>query len=410
MANTANKNYNNQSTGTNAGTWGIVLNSNFTAIDNNLGGTLTLSVAGSANITLTSAQAQNLIYNLTGVLTGSINVIFPAAGGLYLISNQTTGAFALTIQAGASSSGVTVPQNGVSLVFVDNSTGPPTVSSLVSFGAVTASSITNSGSITNAGSSTSTGYDTAAAFIPTGSAPPPNGLYLPASNAPALAANSSAVMQFDPTNGIMQMFRGLYANQAALGTPPSSLVMDYASGGRFSADTNGITYYTGGVGTTPQFKIIHTSSSTNTPTVTGSAGGNPTISTTGGNLNLASAGGSVLAPTPSANDSTTKVATTAFANPSSFLGNPGFVEFPSGILEQWGTFTTSASGYTNLNFPKNFSTAVYAFNGTVDTNGLTNATVSANLAAATTGSIPLAASNPSAGFVAVTMSYRVIGK
>ena len=124
---TANKGYNNQTTGSNVNTWGVVLNSNFTAIDNNLGGTLTLSVAGSSNVTLTQAQSQNLIYNFTGVLTGNINVIFPAAGGLYFINNQTTGAYTLTIKAGTSTANITVPQGQSVPVVVDNSTSPPTV-------------------------------------------------------------------------------------------------------------------------------------------------------------------------------------------------------------------------------------------------------------------------------------------
>jgi len=127
MTNTPNKGYNLQGTGTNSGTWGIVLNSIFSTIDNNLGGTLSLSVAGAANVTLTLAQAQNLIYNFTGVLTGNINVIFPAAGGLYFINNKTTGNFTLTIQAGTSVSGFLVPQGTQAPIYVDNSSSPPTV-------------------------------------------------------------------------------------------------------------------------------------------------------------------------------------------------------------------------------------------------------------------------------------------
>lgn len=125
---TANKLYNNQTTGSNVNTWGIVLNSNFSTIDLNLGGTLTLSVAGSSNVNISTSQAQNLIYDFTGALTGNINVIFPAQGGLYYISNKTSGAFSLTIQAGSSVTGVSVPQGGSIYVVVDNSTSPPTLS------------------------------------------------------------------------------------------------------------------------------------------------------------------------------------------------------------------------------------------------------------------------------------------
>lgn len=48
----------------------------------------------------------------------------------------------------------------------------------------------------NAAAITSSGNDTAAAFIPTGSSVPSNGLYLPASNTPGIAANSLPVARF----------------------------------------------------------------------------------------------------------------------------------------------------------------------------------------------------------------------
>lgn len=126
MTNTPNKGYNNQATGTNSGTWGIVLNQNFSAIDNNLGGTLTLGVGGNSNVALSTAQAQFLIYNFTGVLTENISITFPAAGGLYFINNETTGGFDITIQAGSSTSGFLAPQ-GQTPIYVDNSTNPPTI-------------------------------------------------------------------------------------------------------------------------------------------------------------------------------------------------------------------------------------------------------------------------------------------
>lgn len=116
---TANKGYNNQTTGTNSGTWGIVLNSNFTTIDNNLGGTLNISVAGNSNITLTSSQAAFLIHNLTGTLTGNIQYIFPS-GGVYQITNSTTGAFTVTVIM-AGGTGVVIPQGSTRTVFVDAS-------------------------------------------------------------------------------------------------------------------------------------------------------------------------------------------------------------------------------------------------------------------------------------------------
>jgi hypothetical protein len=119
MAVTPNKGYTNQVTGTNSGTWGVVLNSNFSIIDDNLGGTLSLSVAGSANVNLTASQAQNLIYNFTGVLTGNIVVTWPQLGGFYFVNNETTGAFSLTVAATNCTGTVTVPQGTQAVIYVD---------------------------------------------------------------------------------------------------------------------------------------------------------------------------------------------------------------------------------------------------------------------------------------------------
>jgi len=43
--------------------------------------------------------------------------------------------------------------------------------------------------------------------------------------------------------------------------------------------------------------------------------------------------------TQSASDSSTKAATTAFANPASNLGASGYVKLPCGLILQWGRFT-----------------------------------------------------------------------
>lgn len=118
MALSSNKNYDLQVTGSNVNTWGIVNNANFSIVDLNLGGRLNISVAGAADITVTSNQAQNLIHVLTGVLTGSINYILPALGGIYVIQNGSTGAFTLTVKC-AGGSGFILPQGMSALVTIN---------------------------------------------------------------------------------------------------------------------------------------------------------------------------------------------------------------------------------------------------------------------------------------------------
>lgn len=110
-------------TGNDLGVWGTLLNNEaISIIDNNLGGNLSLSVAGSSDVNLTSTQAENLAYNFTGALTGNINVIWPTGAGFYIITNSTSGAFTLTVKP-TGGTGIAIPQGGTAEVFVSTNTG-----------------------------------------------------------------------------------------------------------------------------------------------------------------------------------------------------------------------------------------------------------------------------------------------
>ena len=92
-------------TGENAGTWGDKTNNNLNVLDAFSAGYLTKSVAGSANVTLTTdnasptSEASNKVIELTGTLTGDITVFIPAAEGHYIFFNNTSGSHSLTIAA-----------------------------------------------------------------------------------------------------------------------------------------------------------------------------------------------------------------------------------------------------------------------------------------------------------------------
>lgn len=79
---------------------------------------LNLNVAGSADIIETSAQAQNILQQYTGILTGSISVIVPNTVQIYYVFNNTSGAFALTVKTPAGS-GVTVAQGTHAILYCD---------------------------------------------------------------------------------------------------------------------------------------------------------------------------------------------------------------------------------------------------------------------------------------------------
>lgn len=112
-----------QATNSNPGTWGSNLNANvITLLDNALGATNIANVAGNTNVTLTTSQAGNLIHDLSGVLTGNIQYIFPASTGrIVIINNATTGAFTVTVLT-SGGTGVVVPQATTQIVGIDSST------------------------------------------------------------------------------------------------------------------------------------------------------------------------------------------------------------------------------------------------------------------------------------------------
>lgn len=119
MTVTNNRNLTLPTVGGDSGTWGTELNSGvITALDTVLGSTTPVSIT-SADVTLSQAQWNNAVIQLTGTLTGNRNLVLPigpnasttAVGGYFIVDNQTAGAFNVTVKTAASgSSGVIVPQ------------------------------------------------------------------------------------------------------------------------------------------------------------------------------------------------------------------------------------------------------------------------------------------------------------
>jgi hypothetical protein len=101
------------STGTAWFTVGKGLQNNFSVT------VLNLNVAGSANITETSAQAQSIIQQFTGILTGNIQVIMPATPQLYFVYNNTTGPYTLTVSCIGGGASVLVTQGTNTILYCD---------------------------------------------------------------------------------------------------------------------------------------------------------------------------------------------------------------------------------------------------------------------------------------------------
>lgn len=104
-------------TGANANTWGNNTNTNLETVDAFNAGYLSKSVAGSANVTLTTnnadptAESSNKVIEFTGTLTGDITVFIPAVENNYIFFNNTSGSFTLTVApTGHGSNGSVISQ------------------------------------------------------------------------------------------------------------------------------------------------------------------------------------------------------------------------------------------------------------------------------------------------------------
>lgn len=114
-----------------------------------------INIAGTGDYTLTGSELNRIAYRFTGLLTGNRNVIVPSTVQQYWVTNDTTGAFTLTIKV-SGQPGVQLDQNqsaifycdGTDVVDADSST--ISIPMLISQGGTGAT--TASGARTNLGS------------------------------------------------------------------------------------------------------------------------------------------------------------------------------------------------------------------------------------------------------------------
>jgi len=73
-----------------------------------------------STITLTSAEAANIIQEYTGTLSSNVSIIFPATVQIYTVTNLTTGAYTLTFRTAAvGGATVIIPQNQTLILVCD---------------------------------------------------------------------------------------------------------------------------------------------------------------------------------------------------------------------------------------------------------------------------------------------------
>ena len=143
-----------QATGENAGTWGDKTNTNLQVLDAFAAGYLSKSVAGSSDVTLTTAnasatsEASNKVIELTGTLSGNITVFIPAKENNYIFFNNTSGSHTLTIAAtGHTANGVAITQGGHAEVYCDGSADFNVVNVFSSMGAISAKVLNMTGNV-----------------------------------------------------------------------------------------------------------------------------------------------------------------------------------------------------------------------------------------------------------------------
>jgi microcystin-dependent protein len=121
MPTTTNRKMSIPNTGADVGTWGSAdLNPNFNILDSILGSVTTLNLVGAGFVGLTDAQQQVGVIRLTGGLTSNPDVQF-SEPGFWIIDNQTTGNFFVTLSVTGSIENIATPQGARTAIIVDTS-------------------------------------------------------------------------------------------------------------------------------------------------------------------------------------------------------------------------------------------------------------------------------------------------
>ncbi len=127
---TSNRSLTLPTVGGDSGTWGNVLNSGtFTQVDLVFGNTQSITLT-SSDVTLSQVQWNNLAQTITGTFTGNRNLYLPfspnsttaAVGGLFVVENNSTGSFNLTVSTTASGATGVVAYNGLRTLLYSDQT------------------------------------------------------------------------------------------------------------------------------------------------------------------------------------------------------------------------------------------------------------------------------------------------
>ena len=155
--------------GEQSGTWGTTTNTNWQLIEDSVAGVAQVTVSGSTGATLsvangTTDQSRNAVIVVTGSLSTSVAIVAPLVKKVYIISNQTSGGFAITIGATTGST-VSIANGLTTLVYCDGTNFFAGITGFTGGNLSITGNITASGTITG---SILSGYHSLPGSGPTG--------------------------------------------------------------------------------------------------------------------------------------------------------------------------------------------------------------------------------------------------
>jgi len=139
-------------TGEQSGTWGSTTNTNLgTLVEEAICGVATVSILDvDTTITISngaSSAARNVVLTLTGSLTAARNLTVPSINKTYIIYNNTTGGYAVTVKT-SSGTGISVPNGQKRMVYGDSTNINEAINSVGNLNVNGNSSVTGNETVT----------------------------------------------------------------------------------------------------------------------------------------------------------------------------------------------------------------------------------------------------------------------
>jgi hypothetical protein len=369
--------------GEQSGTWGTTTNTNWQLIEDSVAGVAQVTVSGSTGATLsvangTTDQSRNAVIVVTGSISTSVAIVAPLVKKVYIISNQTSGGFAITIGATTGST-VSIANGLTTLVYCDGTNFFAGITGFTGGNLNITGTISATGTITGANFATSGGvpqltggttgqipYQTAAnttAFTPA----PTTGSYLTwngsayawstgsVTTATNLAGGSANSVPYQTSSGNTSFLTPSGSTPLTLQYNGSTL--NWAAAGAVSSFSGGSTGLTPSVPTTGSIVLAGTlavaNGGTGVAVATGSGSGasavlslSPTINTP----NIVGVTNGSSAAAGYVGELITLSVSSPVNLPNGSIQNIGSVSLPAGDWNVFGSFTVSTPVGSGVTF------------------------------------------------------------